>query len=129
MWGHLSRFVIFLSIAFLSIAALSGCCSISGGCSVTGPAELAAWDGLQSDTTKAGVEEPKAKPEVLHRTQESNATPTEPYSWEWLAREEAKKRQEDARFSKLLTICQGCIPTPGKAKNFELSQTSRPPEQ
>lgn len=36
------------------------------------------------------------------------ATKIEPYSWEWLAQENARKRADAARVSRMLTICQDC---------------------
>jgi len=111
--GFLMRQSLAVLLIALSLTA-SGCCGI-GGCPASNLTTGTEGnpDGLNVvETTEDQTTDPASSdaPQKTHKAISSRklSAKIEPYSWEWLARENARKRAEAARVSRMLTICQDC---------------------
>jgi len=113
----MTRWIILLSTSLL----LSSCCGLGGGCAVGPSASLAA-----SDDQDPGVTEPPLKraprivagqPSVAAVSAEQQAAEQEAAlarlpknSAEWWALHDKIQAENDAKLSRQLVICSGCLP-------------------
>jgi hypothetical protein len=115
----MTRWIMLLSTGLL----LSSCCGIGGGCAVGPSAALPAGDGLGPDLAN---QPPKREPritgpsamEAAQRAAEQEAALAKlpKNSPEWWALHDKIQAETDARLSRQLVICTGCLPPPSAAK-------------
>lgn len=102
----------------LTAIALSGCCAFGTGCNAPTAVSPVAWDGLneplQEETPK---QTPARRKKEVAVTAQTRADAKE-FSWPQtkgdLAQQEAAERDDDARLTKKLKICNGCSTAPEK---------------
>jgi hypothetical protein len=103
-----------LALILVSLT-VSGCCNI-GGCPASGfatgtednPDGLISTETTEIQAVATPVSTAVSQEKHNSISSRKRSAKIEPYSWNWLAQENARKRAESARISRLLTICQDC---------------------
>jgi hypothetical protein len=106
-----------LSVFAAAATLLAGCCASSSGCYVAEPGIPTAWDGAGARPDDAApprrqstARMARAKTEVSIApiaNARAEAGPSSERDW---AEKEAADRDADARLTKQLMICRGCLP-------------------